>query len=126
MRSLIALWEKEWRALSRDVHGLAVLFLMPAVFIVVMSLALSDAFKGDPGHGTEFSVISADEKLADLFARRLAGEGFRVVPAPADEAAARASVRLAKHKLVLLVPRDFESTPGAPADARRTDRKSVV
>src|SRR5260221_14139286 len=47
MRRVLALWEKEWLVLARDVHGLAVLFLMPAVFIVVMSLALSDAFKED-------------------------------------------------------------------------------
>jgi len=120
MRPLIALWEKEWIALSRDVHGLAVLFLMPAVFIVVMSLALSDAFKGDPGRGTEFAVISADEKLADLFTRSLAGDGFRAASAPADEAAARSSVRRAKHKLVLVVPRDFERALDAPPDGRRT------
>jgi len=42
---------KEYLALSRDVLGLAVLFLMPAAFIVVMSLALSDVFKGGAGAG---------------------------------------------------------------------------
>jgi len=120
MRPVLALWEKEWLVLSRDVHGLAVLFLMPAVFIVVMSLALSDAFKGDTGRQTEFAVISADEKLADLFALNLAGDGFVAAPAPADEAAARDSVRLAKHKLVLVVPRDFRSALDAPPDGRRT------
>ena len=53
LRRLLALWEKETLALSRDVLGLAVLFLMPAAFIVVMSLALSDAFKGAPARTTE-------------------------------------------------------------------------
>jgi ABC-2 type transport system permease protein len=47
MHALLALWVKEWLVLSRDVHGLAVLFLMPAAFLVIMSLALSDAFKDD-------------------------------------------------------------------------------
>jgi len=114
MRALIALWEKEWLVLSRDVHGLAVLFLMPAAFIVVMSLALSDAFKGDPLRQVEFAVVSEDAQLADLFARSLAGDGFRAAPAPADEAAARESVRRAKPKLVLVVPRDFERALEAP------------
>ena len=114
MRALIALWEKEWLVLSRDVHGLAVLFLMPAAFIVVMSLALSDAFKGDPLRQVEFAVVSEDTQLADLFARSLAGDGFRAAPAPADEAAARESVRRAKPKLVLVVPRDFERALEAP------------
>ena len=116
MRRLLALWEKEYLALSRDVLGLAVLFLMPAVFIVVMSLALSDAFKGSPARETEFAVIAADPALADRLAKNLAGEGFRGVPGPASEAEARNSVRLFQHKLVLVVPRDFERALAAPLD----------
>jgi ABC-2 type transport system permease protein len=41
---LFALIKKELLALIRDVHGLAALFLMPAVFIVIMSLALKDVY----------------------------------------------------------------------------------
>lgn len=41
---LYALIKKEFLALSRDVHGLAALFLMPAVFIIIMSLALKDVY----------------------------------------------------------------------------------
>ena len=37
---LLALIRKELLALSRDLHGLAALFLMPVMFIIVMSLAL--------------------------------------------------------------------------------------
>ena len=91
MRRLLALWIKEWLALSRDVHGLAVLFLMPAVFIAVMSLALSDVFKGDAGRGVDFAVISADgAKAAEQIARNIAGDGWRSIPPPAT-ACARAS-----------------------------------
>ena len=36
--------KKELLALSRDLHGLAALFLMPMVFIVVMSMALKDVY----------------------------------------------------------------------------------
>ncbi len=39
---LQALIRKEWIVLRRDPFGLAVLFLMPALFILVMSLALQD------------------------------------------------------------------------------------
>jgi ABC-2 type transport system permease protein len=35
---------KELLALIRDVHGLAALFLMPVVFIIIMSLALKDVY----------------------------------------------------------------------------------
>ena len=118
MRRLLALWEKELLALLRDVHGLAVLFLMPAAFIVVMSLALSDAFKGDSGRQTDFAVLSPDDAgLADRFAQSLAGEGFRAVPAPANEAAAREGVRNGKPGLALLVPSGFAPALAAPPGA---------
>jgi len=118
MRRLLALWEKEILALSRDLLGLAVLFLMPAAFIVVMSLALSDAFKGGPTRRTEFAVMAADPKLADRLAGKLSGDGFRSAPAPADEAAARDGVRRGTPSLVLLVPRDFERALAAPLDGK--------
>jgi ABC-2 type transport system permease protein len=117
MRRLLALWEKECLALARDVHGLAVLFVMPAAFIVVMSLALSDAFKDAPGGRTDFAVLAADgASLAERFVHRLSGDGYHAVPGPADEAAAREGVRRGKPGLVLLVPRGFaaalEAGPG--------------
>jgi ABC-2 type transport system permease protein len=118
MRPLLALWEKECLALSRDVLGLAVLFLMPAAFIVVMSLALSDVFKGGPARQAEFAVMASDPKIADRLVRSLSGDGFRAAPAPADEAAARDGVRRGTPSLVLVVPRDFERALSAPLDAR--------
>jgi ABC-2 type transport system permease protein len=118
MRRLLALWEKETLALSRDLLGLAVLFLMPAAFIVVMSLALSDAFRGGPTRRTEFAVMAADAKVAERLVRSLSGDGFRSAPAPADEAAARDGVRRGTPSLVLLVPRDFERALAAPLDGK--------
>jgi len=41
---LLALIKKELLALIRDVHGLAALFLMPVLFIIIMSLALKDVY----------------------------------------------------------------------------------
>ena len=38
---------KEWRLLSRNPHGLAVLFLMPAIFLLVMSFALKNTLTSD-------------------------------------------------------------------------------
>jgi ABC-2 type transport system permease protein len=39
-----ALIKKELLALTRDVHGLAALFAMPVLFIIIMSLALKDLY----------------------------------------------------------------------------------
>ncbi len=110
MRRLLALWQKEWIALSRDVHGLTVLFVMPAAFIVVMTLALSDAFRDGGGRGAEFAVLSADGGAQ--LAARLASDGFRAADPPASEAAARESVRRGRPALVLL------AAPGAPPSFR--------
>jgi len=118
MRRLLALWEKEYLALSRDVLGLAVLFLMPAAFIVVMSLALSDVFRGGPALRTGFAVMAADPKLAERLVQSLSGDGFRAAPAPVDEAGAREGVRRGAPSLVLIVPRDFERALAAPPDGR--------
>ncbi|HMH16878.1 MAG TPA: ABC transporter permease [Burkholderiales bacterium] len=126
MRRLLALWEKEYLALSRDVQGLAVLFLMPAAFIVVMSLALSDVFKGGAARQTGFAVMAADPKLAERLAQGLSGDGFRAATVPADEAAAREGVRHGTPSLVLVVPRDFERALAAPLDGKSTPPELAV
>ncbi len=119
MRRLLVFWKKEWLALARDVHGLAVLFLMPAAFIVIMSLAPSDAFTGDPARSTDFAVLGlGDAKLAEQLSRSLTGGGFRATPSPADEAAARDSVRRGSRGLVLVVPPGFSQTLGSVPDPK--------
>src|SRR5258708_3728207 len=110
MRRMLALWEKEYLALSRDVLGLAVLFLMPAAFIVVMSLALSDVFRGGTGRGTEFAVIATDGKFAKQLSERLVGDGFRPTPEPVE----RGVLHTTKPALSLIVPPGFERALDTP------------
>ena len=114
MRILSALWIKEWLALSRDVHGLAVLFLMPAAFIVIMSLALSDVFRDGANRQVTFAVLAAGgPNVSQALADDLAGEGFKPTAAPDTEAAAREQVRKGDTALVLLVPEKFGADPSA-------------
>jgi ABC-2 type transport system permease protein len=56
---LLALIKKELLALIRDVHGLAALFLMPTVFIVIMSLALKDVYN-PPVKSLAYAVDNRD------------------------------------------------------------------
>ena len=61
LHSFLALIKKELLTLSRDIHGMVALFLMPTVFIIVMSMALKDVYTpptatlsyavADPDHG---------------------------------------------------------------------------
>src|SRR3977135_1140381 len=107
MRRLLALWEKETLVLSRDVLGLAVLFLMPAAFIVIMSLALSDVFRDGSGRPGELAVLAAAATAAVYLTDGIAGKGFKATRAPANEAAAREQVRKGSPALVLVVPERF-------------------
>lgn len=54
---------KEWQLLSRDWHGLALLFLMPTLFILVMSLALQDQFGDQSALQLEYVVIDQDQSI---------------------------------------------------------------
>ncbi|MFO1340316.1 MAG: ABC transporter permease [Burkholderiaceae bacterium] len=60
---IAGLVRKEWLSLWRDPHGLAALFLMPAVFIVVMSLALKDVYR-PPLRELAYAVERQDDGAA--------------------------------------------------------------
>lgn len=69
---------KETRLLLRDVHGLALLFILPLAFILVMSLALQDAFASRAGKQIEVVVLDHDrtDDSAGLIARLDAHDAF--------------------------------------------------
>ncbi len=69
MRPLLATIHKELRALGRDVHGLLVLFVMPAVFILVMSLALRDTFQPRIAEKARWQVWDGDASEASAALR---------------------------------------------------------
>ncbi len=53
---------KEFLLVSRDKHALAALFVMPAVFILIMSLALKDVFNEERAL-IEYAVVDKDNSL---------------------------------------------------------------
>jgi ABC-2 type transport system permease protein len=61
---LPSLIRKELRALLRDRHALAVLFLMPTAFILIMSLALRDTFRPDLATPLRVQVVDEDASAA--------------------------------------------------------------
>ncbi len=56
---------KEFLLVSRDRHALAALFVMPAVFILIMSLALKDVFNEEKAL-IEYAVVDRDNSLESL------------------------------------------------------------
>lgn len=84
MRPLIACIAKELRLLSRDLHGLALLFVLPLVFILVMSLAMQDLFAARSGHLADMLLIDSDRsERSEAFADKIeASDSFGVERAP--------------------------------------------
>jgi ABC-2 type transport system permease protein len=76
---------KELRLLLRDMHGLALLFVMPVAFILVMSLALQDQFAARAGK--KITVLFSDQDqgaaAADLITRLQATDAFALRAATA-------------------------------------------
>lgn len=75
MKRLLALCSKELRLLARDRHGLLVLFAVPALFILLLSLALRDAF--DPAAQPRVAIAVEQQDpgaLASQFAAALAAQ----------------------------------------------------
>ncbi|MGO3692400.1 ABC transporter permease [Marinobacter sp.] len=70
---MIALIRKEFLLLCRDPHGLLLLFVMPAVFVLIMTFALQNQYAIDKDVTLDFLLFSEDNSgLSTAFARELA------------------------------------------------------
>jgi ABC-2 type transport system permease protein len=101
---LLALMKKELLALSRDIHGMGALFIMPMVFIIVMSMALKDVYTPST-KSLPYAVVNQDQgKTATKLVERWAKEAGVAQPLPEkwqDE------VRSGRLKYVLLIEAGF-------------------
>ncbi len=124
MTALIACIVKELRLLGRDVHGLALLFILPLVFILVMSLALQDVYAARGGRAIDVLVIDRDgSDAAKALTQRLADNGaFRIsqtTPLPSEERL-RQRLRAGEFSFAVDVSKTYGATvltppqPGAP------------
>ena len=124
IRQLVALTRKEFQLLGQDRPALALLFLMPAFFIVVMSFALANVFEA----GTEERPIAIAVAVEDggALGRRVVDElraapGIDVVVAgedgPLDRARAESLVRDRIVAVGLVLPSGLSEPGEAPARA---------
>jgi ABC-2 type transport system permease protein len=105
----IALMKKELLSLSRDVHGMAALFVMPAVFIIVMSMALKDVYS--PATKTlAYAVENLDEgKVAARLLERWEKDNGSPQPLPGNW---RAELQAGHLQYVLVVDPGFSVQAG--------------
>lgn len=115
---LPGLIRKELLALSRDLHGLAALFLMPALFIVVMSLALKDYYQ-PPLDALRYVVVDRD---GGVLAKRLSKAWIETHGVPQETPAdwqARLHQGALKYVIVLDAGLSQElEAPSLPTQAR--------
>lgn len=116
---LHALWTKETLALLRDRHGLAALFVMPVIFILVMTMALHDAFMPGASIDVAYAVVDLDNSPhSQALVRRLDKSGsFRRIAIGQDLESARQGIRQNQYALVLALPAKFGERLLAPAGA---------
>jgi ABC-2 type transport system permease protein len=100
---------KELLLLRRDWHALALLFLMPAAFILVMSLALRDTFASHGPSALGYILLNQDDSAlaGQLAARVRANANFRELPFQGRPEEATALARRGKAHFVLVIPAGF-------------------
>jgi len=115
---LAALIKKELLALTRDVHGLAALFVMPVMFIIIMSLALKDVYS-PPLRSLRYAVDMRDRgELAQSLLRQWQRHHDAPQPLPADW---QARLRAGQLKYVLVLQAGLSeelALPSLPTQAR--------
>lgn len=119
MNRLLALWLKESIALLRDRHGLLALFIMPTIFILVMTMALRDAFSPGVSIDAAYVVVDLDHSphSAALLKRLDQGVSFKRLAPPADPESARQGIIDGRHVLALVLPEGFGKRLLTPAGA---------
>ncbi|MCG6969828.1 MAG: ABC transporter permease [Gammaproteobacteria bacterium] len=118
MNKFIALLKKEALVLSKDWHGLLVLFVMPAVFILIMSLAMQNAFDEQQNVIIEYAIVNHSEgELGDeLIGLLKADPAFKATILDQAAAPLNSLVASERYKFAIVIPEDFPQRLAAGGD----------
>ncbi len=111
MIKILYILKKEFLLIFRDIHALGVLFVMPALFILIMSLAMRDLFELHSGAKIDVLTVNRDRGTkAEEFLKAIGETGaFRLhligKENPAE--AVRKQMEASDYKFVLIVREDF-------------------
>jgi ABC-2 type transport system permease protein len=104
MRIVLRLVRKEVLLLLRDWHALLLLFLMPAAFILIMSLALQNQFSAAGGAKLSYALVGGTAPALQKL------DGFRQVDGSATESELRTRLRAGKLQFLVIVPADYATS----------------
>lgn len=97
---------KETRLLLRDKEALLILLVMPAVFVLIMSLALRDSFAEKAGVQFDLLIVDRDGDFVGRAVREAfsSGDNFRVTSRAASDADIAADLRARRYHFAIVVP----------------------
>ncbi|HEX5340766.1 MAG TPA: ABC transporter permease [Gammaproteobacteria bacterium] len=106
---VFALIGKEWKLLLRDWHALLLLFAMPAMFILVMSLALQNKFAAQQGVSIRYYLVNEDSgPVSAALLKQLAGlPEFKAQTADFSAAELVQRVQQDQAQFLVRIPRGF-------------------
>jgi ABC-2 type transport system permease protein len=129
---ILAILANEFKILTRDRQALALLFAMPAFFILVMSFSLEGVFEaGSRARPFEIAVVNRDQGLLsrEIIANLKGVEGVVLVEAvkgaPLTLERAEELVREGSYPLALLIPEGF-SNQILTSDQARAEKATVT
>lgn len=106
--------KKELLLLSRDLHALALLFLMPTLFILIMSLAMQNTFSNHNSVQIDYLLHNLDtgDSGATLAASLANSEFFRQQDSQGTLDSLKEKVRSDEVQFLVLIPEKFSSSIG--------------
>lgn len=106
-----ALIQKEFLVLSKDWHGLMVLFLMPTAFILIMSMAMENTFGDNKSTAISYVVLnqSNDKLLPGLISKLKSIPGYHFVSTPVNSQISDINTAIVRgdYQLAVIIPVDF-------------------
>lgn len=109
---LLSFINKEFLLIRRDLHALLVLFVMPTLFILIMSFALKNSFSGEVESKYQVALI-AESSIADFDS--VTFDLVQIAPSKNQKQVAHKLLYDAHYDFVLTVPKNTD-TPNTQLD----------
>jgi len=107
MHKLWASTYKEFLLLTRDFGGIAILFVMPLILIITITLIQDSTFKSVTDTQIPILVVDNDQgNVSEIILKGLNESGSFQVITETDENTARDLVFKGKYQLAIVIPKD--------------------
>jgi ABC-2 type transport system permease protein len=113
MIKILYILKKEFLLIIRDIHAVTVLFIMPAVFIMIMSLAMRDLFESHGAVSIDVLAVNLDAgKRSEAFLKAMDGLGtfrFHLTEKEAIADKVKEQMLARDYKFALIIKENFSA-----------------